>query len=187
MLVSAAAAPLAAEDPPPPAQPTAPSPKALEAIQLLNSQDLYQREYGFLRLEALREPATIEVITRYLDDRDPDTRAYSLRALAAVEGARSIPTLLSRLKADTQPRVRRAALLGLEPFEQLDPAILTAEINALRDHDSTVRITAVDIVSRVDDPRAKEAILLRNRHEHHRDVRRALALAMKRLKSASVR
>ena len=108
-------------------------------------------------------------------------RAYAFRALAAIEGAQAVPLLLEALRTDKQPRVRRAALLGLEPLQQSDPNILPAFIKALRDKDTEVRMAAVDIVSRVDDPRAREAILLRNKRERRRDVRRVLSMAMRRL------
>ncbi len=159
----------------------APSPKAMEALQALESRDEYERQKGFLHLEALREPATAETIRRYLHHKDPEMRAYSLRALAAIEGAQAVPTLLESLKTEKHPRVRRAALLGLEPLQPASPEILPAFIAALRDHDTQVRMTAVDIVSRLKDPRAKAAILERNKREGRRDVRRVLALAMKRL------
>ena len=157
------------------------SPKAVEAMRLLESQDAYQREVGFIRLEALREPATIPTIAGYLTHKDPDVRAYSLRALGAIQGASSVPILLQALLRDRHPYVRRAALLALEPFEPTDPAILPAFLRALRDRKPEVRMTAVDIVSRVDAAQAKEAILVRNKRERDRDVRRVLALAMKRI------
>ena len=168
---------LSAEEPPA----AAPSPRAAEAIQLLGSRDSYQQELGFLRLEALREPATVEVVRRYLTNRDPDTRAYSVRALAAIQGVKAAPSLLGQLKTEKHPRVRRALLLGLEPFALADSAVLPALIESLRDHDTQVRMTAVDIVSRVDHPRAREAILVRYKREGRRDVRRILEQAMKRI------
>lgn len=164
-------------------QAQAPSSKATEAIRSLDSEDAYERQAGFLRLEALREPSTATVIRSYLDHRDPDRRAYSLRALAAVEGSQAIPVLLQKLKTDRAPQVRRAALLGLEVFQKMDPAILPAFLQALRDRDTEVRMTAVDAVSRINDPRAREAIQTRYRREHRGDVRRVLELAMKRLGS----
>jgi HEAT repeat protein len=160
---------------------SSPSPKAEEAIRLLSSRDPYQRQLGFLRLEALREQSTVPAIKTYLASKDPEARAYSLRALAAIEGIQAIPELLEALRMEKKPRVRRAALLGLEPFQQSDPRILPAFLGALRDRDTTVRMTAVDIVSRVDDPRAREAILRRYKREGRRDVRRVLALAIKRI------
>ena len=160
------------------------SPKAVEAIQLLESHDPYQRQLGFLRLEALRERATIEVIRTYIDHRDPETRAYSLRALAAIEGSESVPLLLQKLSTERHPRVRRALLLGLEPFQKQHPDLLLTFMQALRDRDTAVRMTAVDIVSRIDDPRAREALVMRNKYERRRDVRRVLALAMKRIKGS---
>jgi len=159
----------------------APSPKAVEAIRLLESSDPYQRELGFLRLEALREAATVPAIRRYLDDRNLNMRAYSLRALAAIEGTQAVPLLLERLRTDREPTVRRAALLGLEPLAKGNPEALAAFLSALRDHDTQVRMAAVDIVSRIDDPKAREALLERNRREHRRDVRRVLNMAMKRI------
>ena len=140
-----------------------PSPQAREAIRLIESEDPYQRELGFLRLEALREPETIRFIRPYAEDRKPDIRAYSLRALAAIQGPEAIPLLLQTLHTDRKPEVRRAALLGLEPFERTSPKILPAFLSALRDHSTEVRISAVDVVSRIDDPRAREAIRMRNR------------------------
>lgn len=162
-------------------QAAAPSPKAAEAIKLLESPDPFQRQLGFLRLEALREPSTLETIKRYVDSRDEEMRSYSLRALAAIGGVDAIPTLLDKLKTDRQPMVRRAALLGLEPFQAADPRILPAFIRALRDRSAEVRISAVDVVSRIDDPRAREAIFTRNQRERDRDVRRVLAMAIKRI------
>jgi len=161
---------------------SAPSPKAIEAMHLAQSKDAYQRELGFLRLEALREPATIEFITGYLNRNEPDLRAYSLRALSAIQGPAAAPTLLAALQHDRQARVRRAALLGLEPLVPSDPAILPGLMKALRDRSTEVRMAAIDVVSRIDDPRAREAILIRNKRENQKDVRRVLELAMKRLK-----
>lgn len=166
-----------------PQQPPAPSPKAVEAMRLLESEDPYQRQLGFLRLEALREPGTVSAIQRYVDSRDPEMRAYSLRALAAIEGTVAVPLLLDKLKTDKAPRVRRAAALGLEPLQQRDPAILPAFIKALRDPSTEVRISAVDVVSRIDDPRAREAIRTRHKREGRRDVRRVLGMAMNRVES----
>ena len=155
--------------------------KAAAAIQQLESDDAYQRQLGFLRLEALRETATLDVIREYLESPDEEMRAYSLRAVAAIEGVASVPLLLETLTTDPDVRVRRAALLGVEPFSASDPAVLPACLAALRDRKAEVRITAVDIVSRMDDPRAKDAIRARFKREHDPNVRHALRLAMKRL------
>ena len=155
--------------------------RAKEALALLESNDPYQREVGFLRLEALRDPSTVEAVRRYLDSQDPERRAEAVRALAAIEGSRAVPQLLETLRRDKQPLVRRAALLGLEPLARANPEILPAFIAALRDRKPDVRMTAVDIVSRIDDPRARQAILLRNKRERDRNVRRVLSLAMNRI------
>lgn len=158
-----------------------PSPKAAEALQLLESDDPHQQRLGFLRLEALREPSTVEAVQRYVSSRDPEVRALGVRAVAAIEGPPAVGQLLELLKRERHPRVRGAVLLALEPFQKTDPAILPVFIKALRDRRTEVRMTAVDLVSRIDDPRAREAVLARNTHERRRDVRRVLDLAMKRL------
>ena len=160
-----------------------PSPDAVAALQLIASDDSYQQRLGFLRLEALREPATIPLITPYLDHKHPTLRAYGVRALAAVAGAAAVPALLRVLQSDRREDVRRAALLGLEPLQANDPAVLSAFIDALTDRKSEVRITAVDIVSRIDDPQARRAIEDRQERERNGNVRRALALALRRLAS----
>lgn len=159
----------------------APSPKAVEALRLLESEDAYQRALGFLRLEALREPATVPAIRRYLDHKSPELRAYSIRALAAIQGLQAVPLLLEHLRSDREPVVRRAALLALEPFQTHHPDIFPAALAALRDRNTQVRMAAVDIVSRIDNPQAKDAIRKRYRREGRRDVRRVLDLAMKRI------
>ena len=157
------------------------SPKAVEALQLMESHDPYQRQLGFLRLEALREPAALDAVKRYLHHNDPEMRAYAVRALAAIQGAPAVPALLQYLQQDKRGRVRRAALLALEPFQPTDPALLPAFIKALRDRDTEVRIAATDVVSRIDDPRAREAILIRMKRERRTDVRRVLGVAVKRV------
>ena len=177
MILHAPQAGQATERPVPP-----PTAKAVEAMQLLTADDPYQRQVGFLRLEALRELGTVETIRPYVTHRDPEMRAYSLRALAAIEGVDAIPLLLERLRTEKQPRVRRSILLGLEPLQRLQPDLLTAFLDALRDRSPEVRMAAVDIVSRIDDPRARTAIRTRARKERDRDVRRVLAMAMRRLK-----
>ena len=157
------------------------SPRAVEALDLVSSDDRYKQELGFLRLEALREPASIPAILPYASDKDPELRADGLRALAAIQGVAACPLLLDRIQHDPHPRVRRAAMLGIEPFVESDPKILPILIERLRDKDATVRMTAIDIVSRIADPAAREAILQRNKREGRRDVRRVLDLAMKRM------
>lgn len=158
-----------------------PSAKAQSALQLLQSDDPYQRQLGFLRLEALREVSTLPAIQSYATHRDPEVRAYSLRAVAAIQGAAAIPQLLEVLRSDRQARVRRAALLGLEPLQAADPSALPAMLAALDDRATSVRIAAVDMVSRIDDPRAVEAIQQRHQRERRRDVRRVLTAAMRRI------
>lgn len=157
------------------------SPEAQGLIKNFDSKDHYVRQKAFLRLEALREPATASVVRRYLTSRDADTRAFSVRALAAIEGAGAVPTLVECLKRDPKPWVRVAAVLALEPLQRADPSVLPALIEKLRDRNPEVRMAVVDAVSRVDDPKAKEAIRTRWKRERNRDVRRVLEYAMKRV------
>jgi len=162
-------------------RPTTPAKRAQAALALLESKDPYERQKGFLQLEALRNPDAGPAVRRYVDDRNSEIRAHSLRAVAAIEGVAAVPLLLEKLRSDRHPRVRRAALLGLEPLWRADPKILPAFIGSLKDRTTDVRMAAVDIVSRIDDPRAREAILARYTRERRRDVRRVLELAMRRL------
>jgi len=156
------------------------SPEAQALLAQLDEQDVYERQKAFVRLEALRDPATIPVLRDSLRHRDADTRAFSVRALAAVAGASSAPALIERLRDDRDPDVRLAVILALEPFHGQDPAIDRALIDAMRDRNSYVRMAAVDVVSRIDQPEAKEALRVRSRRERHRDVRRVLEQAMTR-------
>jgi HEAT repeat protein len=157
------------------------SAKAEAALQLTRSDDAYQQQLGFLRLEALREPASVPYLQAAAADRHPDIRAYGLRALASVQAGEALPTLIDRAQHDLHPRVRRAAILGLETLAGLRPEVLPVLITALEDRASEVRMAAVDAVSRIDHPEARAALLLRQRRERRRDVRRVLALAMQRL------
>lgn len=156
-------------------------PPAVEAFTLVESDDPYQRRLGFLRLEALRDPTTLGRITPYLSHRESELRAYSVRAVAAIEGLSATPILLNALRHDRSPRVRRAALLALEPFAGHDPEITPAFLQALTDRATDVRMAAVDAVSRLDAPAAREAILKRWKRERRKDVRRVLALAKQRM------
>lgn len=159
------------------------SAEAQSAIALLESRDPYLQQKGFLQLESLREPETAAVVRRYLTHREPQTRACCVRALAAIEGPKAVPVLLDRLKHDRSPRVRLAACLALEPLK--DPRAVPGLIERLRDRHPEVRMAAVDIVSRIDDRQARQAVLTRWRRERHRDVRRVLEEAMKRFASPS--
>jgi len=157
------------------------SSEAQELIRLLDAEDLSVRQEAFLRLEALREPATASVVRAHLASRDPNTRAFSVRAIAAIEGPSAVPTLLKSLKRDRHAFVRLESLLALEPLWEQEPTIGAAFIAALRDRHAQVRMAAVDAVSRIDEPEAHAAIRTRWRRERHRDVRRVLEEAMKRL------
>ena len=162
------------------AEPTI-SPEAQELIAKLDAKDVYERQKTFLRLEALREPATAAAIRERIRSRNAHTREFSVRALAAVEGAGAIPTVVERLREDRVVQVRLAALLALEPLQTYDSSLTLVFIRALRDRSPDVRMAAADVVSRINHPIAREAVLTRWRQERHRDVRRVLEDAMKRI------
>ena len=112
-----------------------------------------------------------------------------LHALRALQSAWKLTLAIAHLDHTLRPDSAQdaafvqqlGARLGLEPLARANPEILPAFIAALRDRKPEVRMTAVDIVSRIDDPRARKAILLRNKRERDRNVRRVLSLAMTRL------
>ncbi len=152
--------------------------KAILATLQAARVDDYTRQRAFLELEALREPSSAEAIRSFLNDRDENTRTYSVRALAAVLGIQAVPELLARLQNDS-PKVRIACVLALEPLHA--PEATEPLIKHLRDRNKEVRMATVDVVSRMDHPQAREAILVRWKRERDRDVRRVLEHAIKRI------
>lgn len=158
------------------------SPEARRLIKLLDADDSYIRQEAFIQLEMLRDAATAPAVRERLESSNPDTRSFSVRALAAIEGVNAVPALIERLKKDRSPRVRVSALLALEPLQ--DSTILSVLIDRLRDRNRDVRMAAADAVSRIDQPAAREAIKTRWRRERDRDVRRILEQALKRIEGA---
>lgn len=148
-------------------------------VAQLDVQDPYLRQKAFMQLEALRDPSTVPVVQAHLKSRNSATRAFSARALAAIDGVHAIPLLLERLHRDKSPRVRLAAVLALEPLD--DPRVMPALIGKLRDHHPDVRMAVADAVSRINHPDARAAILLRARRERNRDVQRVLQDAVQRM------
>ena len=160
---------------------TLPSPKAADALELLKSGDAYQRSLGFLRLEALREPATLDQVRAYTASNDEETRAFAWRAIAAIQGPAAVPALLEAYRTERHSRVRRAILLGLEPLQASSPELLPLFIAAMRHADQPLCMAAVDIVSRINHPDAQAAVRERAKKEGRRDVRRVLKAAVARL------
>jgi len=129
------------------------------AKNLITSEDPYQQKLGFLRLEALRDPNTVGFIEALTLSEDAHMRAMSLRALFAVQGKSVVPRLVEVAQNDPDSVVRREVLLALEPMLEEMPAVLDVAIQALKDQRTRVRVTAVDMLSRMDDPKAKQALL----------------------------
>jgi HEAT repeat protein len=151
------------------------------AMELIESKDAYERQLGFLRLEALRDPGTLAAVRAYAGHKDPEVRALAVRAMAAIGGGSAVPELMDAAQRDRHPAVRRAALLGLEPLIPAHPQMLPVLFAALRDRKPEVRMTAVDIVSRIQSDEAREAIRERRRRERDRNVQRVLTLAIRRI------
>ena len=150
-------------------------------LKQLDSQDEYQRQKAFLQLEALRDTSTAPALRQRADSRDAQTRAWSLRALAAVEGAGAVPLLLERMAGDNDGSVRRAALLGLETLREQDPRIPPAMLAMLNDRNPEVRMSAMDAVSRFGTPEAAEALVARQKVEKYGDAKKVLAMALARV------
>lgn len=157
------------------------SQQAQQALNRLESEDVFERQVAFLKLESLRERAVLPVLRIYLSHSDESTRAYALRAVAAIEGFESVPMLKAAYETDRHPDVRRAAIMGLEPHYEADNSILDVAIRAMTDSDTSVRMTAVDAVSRMESPQAREALRERLKNESRLDVLRVLKMARERL------
>ena len=177
-LIALMRAPALGAESAPSAEPLSAEAKAIIATLQARHIDDYTRQRAFLELEALREPSSAEAIRAFMKDRDDNTRAYSVRALAAVAGIQAVPELLARLQKDS-PKVRIACVLALEPLHA--PEATEPLIKHLRDRNKEVRMATVDVVSRMDHPQAREAILVRWKRERDRDVRRILEQALKRI------
>jgi HEAT repeat protein len=166
------------------AQTQALSPRAQEAVQLLQSGNSDERRLALMRIEALREPAAGDAVVAYLRDEDDGVRAYAYRAWVGLYGQQAIPDLLKAYPQEKAPRVRRAILFALEPYRAVDAQIAELYYAGLTDRNTETRIAAVDLVSRIDEPRAREAIRRRAKKEWRRDVRRTLKLALARIEAA---
>lgn len=181
-LLAALACPARAEEPEPVA-PAGMSAEARRLVRLLDADDAYVRQEAFIQLEMLREAASAPEVRKRLESSKPETRAFSVRALAAIEGLKAVPDVIDRLKRDHDPRVRVSAILALEPLQ--NPAILPVFIERLRDRNRDVRMAAADAVSRSKQPEAHAALKRRWRRERDRDVRRILQQAMQRIEDSS--
>jgi HEAT repeat protein len=157
------------------------SSEARQFLDQIETGDPALRRRAFLQLEALREPATAPIVRHYLADRSAELRGLSVRALAAIEGLKAVPDLIERAQHDRHPYVRLQAMLAIEPFVGQEAAAVPVLINALRDRQPDVRMTAIDLVSRIRTSEARDALKVRWERERHRDVRRVLAAAMQRI------
>ena len=95
------------------------------------------------------------------------------------------PLLLERMKSDKQASVRRSAILGLEPLIEKDATLGPPIIEMLDDRSPEVRIAALDVVSRIHQPEARNAVLARVKREGNPDVRKVLKDAVDRINAAN--
>jgi HEAT repeat protein len=155
------------------------SKEAQDAIALLDSKDQMQSRLGFMRLEALREPATAETIKKYLSSQDEYVRASALRALSAVEGLKSTEVLSSCLTSDKSEHVRLHAALALEPLK--DPKAYDALIKGMEDKSAEVRMASVEAFSRINEPGVIDALFVRQKQETNKEVQKVIDNAIKRI------
>ncbi len=156
-------------------------------VDQLDDDDLFLRQKAFLELEALRDPASADTIRAHLTALDPNTRAFSARALAAVAGRSAVPVLLERWTKERHLYVRSSILIALEPFWEQEPAVVATVLKALRDRKRDIRMVAADIASHINRPEAREALQVRWKRERDRDVRLVLKRIMKDLDLLSQR
>jgi len=150
-------------------------------IDQLDDEDLFVRQKAFMELEALRDPASMDAIRARLTAPDPNTRAFSARALAAVASRSAVPVLLERWTKERHVYVRSSILIALEPFLEQEPSVVTTVLNALRDRKRDIRMAAADIAGHINRPEARAALQVRWKRERDRDVRRVLERIMKAL------
>jgi HEAT repeat protein len=90
------------------------------------------RSHALHRLALLAPESAIELATPLLRDERDEVRAASCYCLGVLRDAATIPYLLRALHADPAPRVKAAALIGLEDYH--DAALGEALLAILEQH-----------------------------------------------------
>jgi HEAT repeat protein len=100
----------------------------------LQHADADVRSHALYRLGLLAPKSALKLATPLLDDEHDGVRAGCCQCLGVLRDAAAIPHLLQALREDPAPRVKAAALIGLEEYydAELGEALLaTAEQSSL--------------------------------------------------------
>jgi HEAT repeat protein len=153
--------------------PDVPAPKDIpvdELAEALRTGNGLQRREAVELLAWSRDPRAPELLATALKDELTPVRLAAVDQLRGVKEPRARELLLKAVK-DTDPSVRfRAAdaLLDFEPTAEM----LDAYAELLKDEEPTVRLSAVEALGRIREPRSVELLAARLRDEDESDSAR---------------
>jgi putative membrane-bound dehydrogenase-like protein len=143
-----------------------PAPMRVEAITALSTwvkPSVLDRVDGRLRGEVKRDPAPVQQqagqpLITLMSNRDAAVRLAATQAVSKLQIRPATQVLGSVLKKDTDPKVRRAALLSLADlkYENMGDAIK----QALSDKEKEVRVAGIDLLGKATLPADLMASLL---------------------------
>ena len=124
-------------------------------LTAVDAQDDDVTEAIALTLRAQDEPALISLLSQDGDEeRDPERRWWSIRALALCGGPAAVPTLAAVLE-DGDGSLRAAAAMALASVHERHPAAVAPTLGQvaqlLNDEDGAVRQVATDSLARCGD------------------------------------
>lgn len=97
----------------------------------------------------------VEALITALEDMNPGVRAGAARALGKIGDARALGALITRLRHDAHPEVRKSAVWALHMGEA---QAIDALVEALCDADEWVRFGAVIVLSKIGEPSVERLI-----------------------------
>jgi quinoprotein glucose dehydrogenase len=126
--------------------------EALAALSTWAKPSVLDRVDGRYRGEIKRDPENVirlssGALTKLSADKSALVRLESARAAGRLKITAASPTLLARLKSDTDAGVREESLKALATMG--DPKISEAIQVALRDNSKNVRVTALDLLPKL--------------------------------------
>lgn len=135
--------------------PTAMRAEAMDALSTWAKPSVLDRVDGRYRGPVTRDPVlasnkAADALLQVSGHRDATLRLSAVKALGKLQVKKASPQLFARLKNDTQPDVRVAALKALA--QQQDAQIGQAIEQAISDKDKVVRIAALDMLRQTDIP-----------------------------------